>query len=89
MFLSQPSSHYRYVLAEVLPTLFFRLGVVEDVSDLLGGVCELKLDFLDHPQQLLGWLGWDTALLKPLKRIGVEEYFIEHEGDRVQPPKCH
>jgi hypothetical protein len=88
MFLLQPSSSSRHILAEVLAILFFSLGIVEDVSDLLGGVCELKLDFLDHPQQHLGWLGWDTALLKPLKRIGVEEYFIEHEGDRVQPPEC-
>ncbi len=87
MFLLQPSSSSRHILAEVLATLFFSLGIVEDVSHLPGGVCELKFDFLDHPEQHLGWLGWDTALLEALKRIGVEEYFIEHEGDRVQPPK--
>ena len=55
-FLSQPDSSHRYILAQVLATLFFCLGIIEDVPNLLGGVGELQLDFLHHPQQHLRWL---------------------------------
>ena len=55
-FLSQPDSSHRYILAQVLATLFFCLRIIEDVSHLLCGVGELQLDFLHHPQQHLRWL---------------------------------
>ena len=37
----QRSTNPRYILSEELTTLFFRLGIVEDVPHLLGGLREL------------------------------------------------
>jgi hypothetical protein len=87
----QCSSNIRYILSEELATFFFRLGIVEDVSHLLGRLCELQLDFFDHPPRRLGFIWWLLSSLqhgtRTANEVDIEQYGMEQEGDRVQPSK--
>ena len=93
--ISHCSSKIRYILSEELATLFFRLGIVEDFSHLLGRLCELQFDFFYHSSRprrlgLISW--WLLSSLQHVTRtaneVDIEQYGIEQERDRVQPSKC-